>query len=78
VRIVLVGAHRPAHHDQSVELAPVGRLLALIKLDPREPEPAGARLVLERRRRLAGDVLEGEQRRAHPGTPAAAAIASAS
>ena len=42
MRIVLVGAHRTAHHDHPVELAPVGR------------------------------------RFAHRGTPAAAAIASAS
>ena len=79
MRLVLVRAHRPAHHDQAREPAPVGRRLALVELDPDQIEPAGAQLVLEGGRRLAGDVLKGEQRVAHAElTPSAARIASAS
>ncbi len=68
VRVLLVGAHRPAHDDQPVELAPVGQRLALVELHPRQVVPARAQLVLERRRRLAGDVLEGEQGHVGDGT----------
>ena len=61
VRVLLVGAHRPAHDDQAVELAPVGQRLALVELHPRQLEATREQLVLERRRWLAGDVLEREQ-----------------
>ena len=65
--VVLVGAHRAAHHDRGGELAPLGQGVPLVELDPRQVEPARAQLVLEGRRRLAGDVLEDEQRVTHGG-----------
>jgi hypothetical protein len=65
VGLLLVGPHRAAHHDQAGEPAPVGQRIALVELHALEREPAREQLVLERRRRLALDVLDGEERRAH-------------
>ena len=63
VLVLLVGAHGAAHHDDRRKLPPVGQRIALVELDPEELEPARAQLVLERGRRLAGDVLQDEEAR---------------
>jgi hypothetical protein len=63
--VLLVGPHRPAHDDRGREVAPVGQRFPLVELNARQPEAAGAQLVLERRGWLAGDVLEDEQRGTH-------------
>jgi hypothetical protein len=61
---VVARAHRAAHDDHRVELAPVGKRLDLVELDPVQPRPALEHHVLIRARRLAGDVLKDEDRRA--------------
>ena len=63
MRVLLVGAHRPAHDDRGGKLAPVGERVALVALCPHQVEAARAQLVLEGGRRLAGDVLQDEQGR---------------
>jgi hypothetical protein len=68
VAVVPVRGHRAAHHDDADEVAPVGQAVALVQLDPHQVEAASAQLVLERCRRLAGDVLQRQQGRAHAET----------
>jgi hypothetical protein len=68
VAVVLVRAHRAAHHDDAGEVAPVRQGVARVQLDPHQVEASRAQLVLERRRRLAGDVLQRQQGRAHAET----------
>ena len=57
---VVAGAHRPAHRQHRVELAPVGQRLALVELDRDRLDPALAHHLREDARVLAGDVLEDE------------------
>ena len=60
---VVAGAHRSAHRQHRVELAPVRQRLALVDLDRDRPPPrARAITSREHARVLAGDVLEDEQR----------------
>ena len=68
MRVFLVGAHRTAHDHEPRELAPVRERVALVELHAHQVEATGAQLVLERRRRLAGDVLQHEQGGIHAGT----------
>jgi hypothetical protein len=62
---VLVRSHWPAHRDDRGERAPVGQLLPIAELDPLEAQSACEQLVLIRRRRLARDMLQDEERRAY-------------
>jgi hypothetical protein len=61
---VVARAHRAAHHNHAVELAPVGKRLALVQLHPVQPSAALAHDVLVGARRLAGDVLKDKDGRA--------------
>ena len=63
---VVAGAHRPAHRQHRVELAPVGQRLALVDLDRDRLGAALAHHLAEHPGVLAGDVLEDED--AHPPT----------
>ena len=57
---VVVRGHRPAHGHDGVELAPVGKRLALVELDAVQLDAALAQDVLEDAGRLAGDVLQDQ------------------
>jgi hypothetical protein len=61
VGFLVVSAHRPAHDDPPREVTRVGQRLTLAELHALELDAAGEQPVLERRRRLTGDVLQGEQ-----------------
>ena len=57
---VVAGAHRPAHRQHRVELAPVGKRLPLVDLDRDRLDAALAHHLGEHPGVLAGDVLEDE------------------
>jgi hypothetical protein len=69
--ILLVGPHRAAHGDDAGVSAPVRERIALVDLDAIERRSPSQELVLEGRGRLAGDVLEDEER-GHARQPRAA------
>jgi hypothetical protein len=69
--ILLVSPHRAAHGDDSGVSAPVRERIALVDLDAIERRSPSQELVLEGRGRLAGDVLEDEER-GHARQPRAA------
>jgi hypothetical protein len=54
-----------AHHDRRREVTRVGQRLTLVELHALELEAAREQLVLERRRRLTGAVLQDEQGQGH-------------
>ena len=58
---LVVGAHRPAHRQHRVELAPVRQRLALVELDGDRLHPALLDHLGEDAGVLAGDVLQDQQ-----------------
>ena len=62
---LVVDAHRAAHRDDRLELAPVGQRVAVVELDAVDVGAALEQHVLVVAGRLAGDVLEHE--RSHAG-----------
>ena len=58
---IVARAHRPAHRDHAVELAPVRHCLAGVELDRDRLRPAVCNHLREHPGVLAGDVLEDEE-----------------
>jgi hypothetical protein len=60
IAVLLIGAHRAAHHHERREPAPVGQLVCAVHEHARERDPALAQLVLVDGRGLAVRVLQHE------------------